>query len=280
MPFPHKTVLITGATAGIGRALAERMVENGIFVIAVGRRKERLQELEARYGKDKVVAEEFDTTKIAEIPAWAQRITKQHPTLSSIILNAGIQRTLDFTNPSYEELSSKITSEVDTNYTAPLLTISAFLPHLISLGSSSSSSSAPAASVILVTSGLALVPIARCANYCSTKSALHHFGLSLRSQMQSSPATRHIRVIDILPPAVQTELHELQPELVAAGQAQIGMPLKAFIDETWAALDRWDETEDEIMVDEVKQRWGRIDDGKKAAFKQLEGMMRKAGSKA
>lgn len=276
MPFPHKTVLITGATAGIGRALAERMVENGVFVIAVGRRKERLQELEAKYGRDKVVAEEFDMTKTAEIQAWAQRITKQYPTLSSIILNAGIQRTLDFTNPSYDELSSKITSEVDTNYTSPLLTITAFLPHLISLGASST-----AASVILVTSGLALVPIARCANYCSTKSALHHFGLSLRSQMQSSPATRHVRVIDILPPAVQTELHELQPELVAAGQGQIGMPLKAFIDETWAALDRWDENEDEIMVKEVKQRWGHIDNEKKTAFKQLDAMMRStAGPKA
>lgn len=121
-------------------------------------------------------------------------LTKQYPTLSSIILNAGIQRTLDFTNPSYDDLSSKITSEVDTNYTSPLLTITAFLPHLISLGASSSSSST-AASVILVTSGLALVPLARCANYCSTKSALHHFGLSLRSQMQSSPATQHVRVI-------------------------------------------------------------------------------------
>lgn len=73
MPFPHKTVLITGATAGIGRALAERMIENGVFVIAVGRRKDRLQELEAKHGKDKVVAEEFDMTKTAEIPAWAQR---------------------------------------------------------------------------------------------------------------------------------------------------------------------------------------------------------------
>ncbi|KAK2615300.1 hypothetical protein N8I77_002065 [Diaporthe amygdali] len=278
MPFPHKTVLITGATAGIGRALAERMAENGVFVIAVGRRKDRLRELEAKHGKDKVVAEEFDMTKTAEIPAWAQRITKQYPALSCIILNAGIQRTLDFTNPSYEELSSKITSEIDTNYTSPLLTITAFLPHLISLGtsspSSSSSSSPAAASVILVTSGLALVPIARCANYCSTKSALHHFGLSLRSQMQSSPATRHVRVIDILPPAVQTELHELQPELVAAGQAQIGMPLKAFIDETWAALDRWDENENEIMVNEVKQRFGHIDDEKKAAFKRLEALMK------
>lgn len=281
MPFPHKTVLVTGATAGIGRALAERMVENGVFVIAVGRRKERLLELEAKYGRDKVVAEEFDMTKTIEIQPWAQRITKEYPSLSSIILNAGIQRTLDFTNPSYEELSSKITSEVDTNYTSPLLTITAFLPHLISLGGGGGgggggSSSTPA-SVILVTSGLALVPMARCANYCSTKSALHHFGLSLRSQMQSSPNTQHVRVIDILPPAVQTELHELQPELVAAGQGQIGMPLKGFIDETWAALDRWDLDENEIMVKELSQRWGHIDDEKKTAFKQLEDMIKGMG---
>lgn len=82
---------------------------------------------------------------------------------------------------------------------------------------------------------------------------------------------------DILPPAVQTELHELQPELVAAGQAQIGMPLRAFIDETWAALDRWDENENEIMVKEVSQRWGHIDDEKKTAFKQLEAMMKGMG---
>jgi hypothetical protein len=59
---------------------------------------------------------------------------------------------------------------------------------------------------------------------------------------------------DIFPPAAQTELQELQPELVAAGQGQIGMPMKAFIDETWAPLDRWVENENEITV-EVSQRW-------------------------
>lgn len=68
---------------------------------------------------------------------------------------------------------------------------------------------------------------------------------------------------------------------MAAGQGQIGMPLKAFIDETWAALDRWDENENEIMVKEVSQRWGHIDDEKKTAFKQLEAMMSgTAGPKA
>lgn len=73
MPFPHKTVLITGATAGIGRALAERMVQNGIIVIAVGRRKDRLDDLVAKYGAEKLVAEEFDVTNLDAIPAWAEK---------------------------------------------------------------------------------------------------------------------------------------------------------------------------------------------------------------
>lgn len=73
MPFPHKTVLITGATAGIGRALAERLIENNVFVIAVGRRKERLDGLVSKYGANKVAAEEFDVTDLDAIPAWAEK---------------------------------------------------------------------------------------------------------------------------------------------------------------------------------------------------------------
>lgn len=76
MPFPHKTVLITGATAGIGRALAERLLQQqdgSTTVIAVGRRKDRLDDLVARYGADKLVAEEFDVTDLDAIPAWADK---------------------------------------------------------------------------------------------------------------------------------------------------------------------------------------------------------------
>lgn len=70
MPFPYKTVLITGATAGIGRALAERMISNGIFVIAVGRRSDRLQDLLTKHGSGKVAIETFDISELDELPAW------------------------------------------------------------------------------------------------------------------------------------------------------------------------------------------------------------------
>ena len=73
MPFPYKTVLITGATSGIGQALAERMIDAGVFVIAVGRRHDRLNEFVAKHGSDKVAAEAFDVGNIEAIPEWANK---------------------------------------------------------------------------------------------------------------------------------------------------------------------------------------------------------------
>jgi NADP-dependent 3-hydroxy acid dehydrogenase YdfG len=73
MPFPYKNVLITGASSGIGQALAERMIESGVFVIAVGRRQDRLDALVAKFGSDKVAAEAFDVSDIEAIPEWANK---------------------------------------------------------------------------------------------------------------------------------------------------------------------------------------------------------------
>lgn len=77
MPFPYKTVLITGATSGIGRALAESVIENGGFVIAAGRRKVRLDALVEQYGQDKVVAEVVDLSDLSALPAWTKKYAFQ-----------------------------------------------------------------------------------------------------------------------------------------------------------------------------------------------------------
>ncbi len=73
MPFPYKTALITGATSGIGQALAKRMVQSGIFVIAVGRRKERLDALIAKYGGEKVAAEAYDVSDLEGMEVWVKK---------------------------------------------------------------------------------------------------------------------------------------------------------------------------------------------------------------
>jgi hypothetical protein len=51
------------------------------------------------------------------------------------------------------------------------------------------------------------------------------------------------------------------------------MPLGDFLEETWSALEKGEE--DEILVGPNRERWGNIEDGKKAGFKMVEGIARK-----
>ncbi|KAK3369959.1 hypothetical protein B0H63DRAFT_440261 [Podospora didyma] len=274
MPFPYKTVLVTGATSGIGEALAERMIASGIFVIAVGRRQDRLDALVAKHGADKVAGEAFDVSDLDAISDWAKRITTKYPKLDSIVLNAGFQRTLDFTNPSSISLPT-VNSELTTNYLSPLHTVAHFLPHLTSLGLDTP------ASVVFVSSLLSIVPLPRCANYCASKAAIHSLAWSLRSQLAgpASPSTHHIRVLEIMPPAVQTELHPQQADLASQGMASFGMPLDEYADETWAAMTNSTEEQDEIVPDAHKTRIAGLEDKRKEGFNGFVAAMRKQGAK-
>lgn len=186
-------------------------------------------------------------------------MVQTYPEIDCVVLNSGIQRTLDFTQPEAIDLA-RAQLELTTNYTAPMHLLKHLLPHL------RARAPRPAA-VVAVTSGLALVPLPRCGGYCATKAALRSLLWSLRAQLAADPATRdHLRVVEILPPAVQTELHALQPELRARGPTDFGMPLAAFVDDAWAGLVRSDE---EIPVGTVKERWYQGEGERRKAFDAL-----------
>ncbi|KAI8211651.1 putative oxidoreductase DltE [Colletotrichum sp. SAR 10_76] len=253
MPFPSKVALVTGASSGIGAALTARLIANGTFVIAVARRKDRLQTLLDAHGPEKVAAEPYDMTDLEGMPEWVNKLS--------------IQRSIDFTSPTSISLPN-ITSELTTNYLAPLHLITHFLPHLQSVAPTQKH-------VVLVSSGLALVPIPRCPNYCATKSALHSLAWTLRTQLAAHDASSHVRVIEVVPPAVQTELHSVQPDLVAAGQANFGMPLEEFTEETWTALEEG--KEDEIIVGPAKN-FAHVETDRKKMFDRMAEMFR-SGSK-
>jgi len=67
MALIYKKVVVIGATSGIGREIARKVVEFGSSVIVVGRRKENLDAFVEQYGSDKVSAKVFDVTQLQQV---------------------------------------------------------------------------------------------------------------------------------------------------------------------------------------------------------------------
>lgn len=72
MSFPFKHVLLIGATAGIGEAMAKRFLSEGVKVTAVGRRQERLDKFVEQHGSDKTSAVAFDIADLDGISGFAE----------------------------------------------------------------------------------------------------------------------------------------------------------------------------------------------------------------
>ena len=72
MPFQYKNVLVIGATSGIGAAMADRLIQEGSKVIAVGRRQDRLNDFVRKYGTEKASALKFDITNRQNIDEFVQ----------------------------------------------------------------------------------------------------------------------------------------------------------------------------------------------------------------
>lgn len=70
MTFPYKKVLVIGATSGIGLALAQKLIENGSHVIAVGRRQDKLKYFLKEHGPKNASVVQFDITNLDMIQSF------------------------------------------------------------------------------------------------------------------------------------------------------------------------------------------------------------------
>lgn len=272
----YKKALVIGATSGIGEALATKFLDVGTSVIVSGRRQERLDAFVSAHGAGTgatAAAVAFDITRLSEIPAFAASIVKDHPDLDCVVLNSGIQRALDFAQPSSVDLAT-FDEELLTNYTAFVHLTTAFLPHLQGVAAAGGD-----AHLVYVSASLGLVPtLTRTPGYNASKAALHSWITTLRQQLRDGAgAARAVRVVEVFPPAVQTELHDEkhQPDMVNGGD--IGMPLPQYIDAMYAGLQKGD---DQFAVGHA-QEW--LETGFEAErqklFEQQQGVVKTALSK-
>ncbi|WP_026470196.1 SDR family oxidoreductase [Alkanindiges illinoisensis] len=229
MKLTGNTILITGGGSGIGKALAKAFYDKGNKVIIAGRQADKLEAVASAFPGMTFMT--VDMTSLASITAFSEKIIAEHPDLNVIINNAGIMIPEDLlTAPANLEIAERT---VLTNLLGPIRLTSSLLPHLMHQKSST---------IMMVTSGLAFVPLVMTPTYNATKAALHSYSIALRQQLKDTST----EVIEIIPPYVQTELMGTQQ-----ASDPHAMPLADFIDEVMLLLEKNNGTA-EIVVERCK----------------------------
>ena len=209
MKINNNKILITGATAGIGKALTETFLKLDNQIIAVGRNKERLNEL-VKLDK-RIISFQCDVSKQSELDKLTLFIEQEHQDLNILINNAGIQYNYNFANES--QLLNKVEHEINVNFLAPLKLITLLLPTIQTNDNSA---------IVNISSGLAIVPKAQAPVYCGTKAGIHIFSKSLRYQLDK------VKVFEIIPPIVETAMTEGRGKGKISPQRVVDEFIKAF----------------------------------------------------
>ncbi|WP_278034559.1 SDR family NAD(P)-dependent oxidoreductase [Flavobacterium nitratireducens] len=190
-----KTVLITGATSGIGKATAQLLAKNNYTIIICGRRKNRLEELEKELSQyTSVYSLEFDVSDKNAVFANIDSLPETFSNIDVLINNAGNAHGLD---PIQDGNLDDWENMIDINLKGLLYVSKAIIPkmiaqksgHIINIGSTAAKQVYPNGNV-----------------YCATKHAVDAINKGMK--MDLNPYG--IRVGAIHPGLVETEFSEVR----------------------------------------------------------------------
>ena len=193
-----KTAFITGASSGFGKATAIKLLENGYRVIALARRKERLDELKQQYN-DKVHTIRIDIQDKNALFKAIDEIPNEFLDIDVLINNAGLALGLDeFDKTDINDFETM----VDTNIKGLLYVTHKILPILRKTAKKSNR-------------GAYIFNIGSVAEnnayfggnvYAGTKAFVGQFSYSLRNDVRGE----NIKVTDIAPGLCKTEFSEVR----------------------------------------------------------------------
>ncbi|MFF0186580.1 SDR family NAD(P)-dependent oxidoreductase [Streptomyces sp. NPDC005244] len=180
----NKTALVTGASTGIGLAIARRFAAEGATVYLTGRRKAELDTAVAQVG-DRGIGIQGDVSQLDDLDRLFTEIKERSGSLDIVVANAGLGDygpLGEITEEEYERTTS-------VNLKGTIFTVQKALPLL-----------SAAASVILLSSSAALRPAPGLGVYAATKAAIR----SLARTWAAELAGRQIRVNTLTPGPVET----------------------------------------------------------------------------
>lgn len=192
-----RIALITGATAGIGKATAEQMAKEGYKVIISGRRKDRLSEMEDRLRlqhNSSVISLEMDVRNRKDVDKAIDSLPDEWQDIEILINNAGLAAGL---KPIHEGAVDDWDQMIDTNVKGLLYVSRKLMPrmaekgrgHIINLGSIAGKEVYSMGNV-----------------YCATKHAVD----ALTKAMRIDLLTSGVAVTQIAPGMVDTEFSQVR----------------------------------------------------------------------
>ena len=188
----NKTALITGATSGIGRAVADIFAENKYNLIVIGRRSERLQELKAALERQHgigVLALCFDVRDNDEVVRNIESLPVEWRNIDVLVNNAGLAVGL---NHIQEGVLDDWERMIDTNIKGLLYVTRAVSPLMVARNSGHIVNICSVAGKEVYENGNV---------YCATKHAVDALSKAMRIDMLG----HNIKVTNICPGAVETE---------------------------------------------------------------------------
>ena len=127
-PIAEQTVLVTGATDGLGRALAHALAGRGATVLVHGRDRERgvatIHAIRRSTGNDRLRLHLADFASLAEVRRMAGELAREHERLDALVNNAGVHLRRRRQSAEGHELTFAV------NHLAPFLLTCLLLPLL------------------------------------------------------------------------------------------------------------------------------------------------------
>jgi len=175
MNFKEKTVLITGASSGIGYASAVQFAKKGAKLILVSRNKEKLNQVSEDLKKYNVptFAYECDVSDKLQVNKISKIILDRFGSIDILVNNAGFAVYGSVSNLTIEEIES----QMETNYFGMIYFVKNFLPSMLEKKSGH---------IVNVASVAASFGLPGIASYCASKFAMLGFSEGLKHELKGT----------------------------------------------------------------------------------------------